>query len=303
MLLDVSGIFKSYGNVKAVQNISFGVHAGEIFGLIGPNGAGKTTILEIIEGIRKPDIGEVKINGRLLDSKERALQLGVQIQENALFDLMTVEETVVFFALTYKLKDIRQDDLLEALGLSLFKRKKVIELSIGQQRRLCILLAFLHQPSFVILDEPSSGLDPLARRELWDLIKSYVSMGDKAVLLSTHYMDEAESLCGRVALLNRGQFVGIGNPLELIKQNSMHEVISFNREATLDETLLLKLPDTVDVRFTGNKVIIETDKVYSLMRNLLDIMEHRKMELHDLQIRHASLEDVFLKNAREEFKE
>ncbi len=301
MLLEVSDVSKDYGKIKAVKNVSFRINIGEIFGLLGPNGAGKTSILEMIEGIRRLNSGSVLFNGKLLNKKELSFFLGIQFQENSLFDLMTVEETIGYFATIYNLKDKKQDSLLEYMALDQMKHKKAGELSIGQQRSLCVLLAFIHKPALVILDEPTSGLDPIARRRLWGFLNEYIRDKNNAILLSTHYMDEAEYLCHRVALLNRGEIVGLGSPEELIRNIGLQGIISFTCSNLENYDFAGSIQNVVSVHRRSNSVILKTSELFTTLNSLLDEVRKLKIELTDLQVRKLNLEDVFLKLAGQEF--
>lgn len=214
----VDGIVKRYGELTAVNNVSFTVRKGETFGLLGPNGAGKTTTLEIIEGLRTPDEGRVVVQG--IDVKANPRQsrsiMGIQLQEAGLFDRLTVAETIRLFS-TFHRKSVPVESLIKRLQLEEKANAQVRTLSGGQRQRLSIALALVNDPDVVFLDEPTTGLDPQARRHLWEIIRSIRDEG-RTIVLTTHYMEEAEVLCDRVAIVDHGELIALDTPGQLIQQ-------------------------------------------------------------------------------------
>jgi len=217
-IIEVSGLAKSYGSVRAVDGVTFEVAEGEFFGILGPNGAGKTTTLEIVEGLRSADEGTVRLlgespwprNGRLLP------RIGVQLQASAFFDRLTAREQMHTFASLYGVPGAAADSWLERVGLSEKADTQTEQLSGGQLQRLSIASALVHEPEVVFLDEPTAALDPQARHNLWDLLRSLNADDGRTVVLTTHYMDEAESLCDRVAIMDQGQVLQLDSPAALI---------------------------------------------------------------------------------------
>ena len=211
-IVQVEGLAKLYGDVLAVENVSFAVCAGEIFGILGPNGAGKTTTLEIIEGLRQADAGTVIVDGLDVRQQRRAVQqrIGVQLQASTLPDLLRAGEALDLFASLYP-GSLTRDGLLERLGLGERRRTYATDLSGGQQQRLSLALALVNDPKVLFLDEPTTGLDPQARRSVWELI-SEIRQDGKTVVLTTHYMEEAETLCDRIAIMDRGKIVALDTP-------------------------------------------------------------------------------------------
>ncbi|GAA2389648.1 ABC transporter ATP-binding protein [Streptomyces glaucosporus] len=217
--ITVEGLRKRYGDVQAVDGVSFTVERGEFYGILGPNGAGKTTTLEITEGLRRPDEGEVRLLGESPFPRNPALlrRIGVQLQASAFFEKLTAREQIRTFASLYGISAERADAMLETVGLAEKAGTRDDRLSGGQAQRLSIACALVHDPELVFLDEPTTGLDPQARRNLWDLLRAINDEG-RTVVLTTHYMDEAEALCDRVAVMDRGRVLRVGAPADLIAE-------------------------------------------------------------------------------------
>jgi len=217
-VVEVSNLVKAYGDVKAVNTISLSVTKGEVFGMLGPNGAGKTTTVEIIEGLRTADSGTVRLLGMDVSRDVRAVKerIGVQSQQPALFPKLTVQETVNFFRSLYK-KSIPASDIIKLAALEESRRVLYQNLSGGQQQRLSVALAFVNDPDVIFLDEPTTGLDPQARRAMWEVVENFHRTG-KTVFLTTHYMEEAERLCDRVAIMDHGQIIALDSPQRMIEQ-------------------------------------------------------------------------------------
>ncbi|HEX2497458.1 MAG TPA: ABC transporter ATP-binding protein, partial [Actinomycetes bacterium] len=214
----VENLCKRYGDVQAVDDLSFTVDTGEFFGILGPNGAGKTTTLEIVEGLREADSGTVTLLGELPWPRNIDLlnRIGVQLQASSFFELMTTREQIYTFAEMYGVPNGRADAMLQTVGLADKADTRAEQLSGGQAQRLSIACALVHDPEVVFLDEPTSGLDPQARRNLWDVLRAINAEG-RTVVLTTHYLDEAEVLCDRVAIVDRGRLLQLGAPAELVR--------------------------------------------------------------------------------------
>ncbi|MFL6126942.1 ABC transporter ATP-binding protein, partial [Actinophytocola sp.] len=218
MAIVADEVRKSYGDLKAVDGVSFTVGEGEFFGILGPNGAGKTTTLEIIEGLRQPDSGTVRLLGEQPWPRNTALlpRIGVQLQATAFFDKLTAREQLVTFASLYGVSAARADEMLELVGLTDKAGTREDKLSGGQRQRLSIACALIHDPDVVFLDEPTAALDPQARRNLWDVLRAIQERG-KTILYTTHYLDEAEILCDRVAIMDRGRILALDPPATLVR--------------------------------------------------------------------------------------
>jgi ABC-2 type transport system ATP-binding protein len=277
--IEVNGLRKAYGNVEAVRGVDFSIEEGEVFGLLGPNGAGKTTTVEILEGYRKRDAGEVRVLGHDParpgpDFRER---IGVVLQQSEMWPNLTVRETHAIFAGYYRAaRDV--DEVIALVGLREKADARIKSLSGGQKRRLDLGIALVGDPDLVFLDEPTTGFDPQARRAAWEMIRSLRSLG-KTVLLTTHYLDEAEQLCDRVAVLREGRIVRIGTPAEL---------------TTTD------LQTEIRYRQNGEEVLVRTDEPTRVLAELTSAAVARGEELEGLQVRRPSLEDVYLALTAEE---
>jgi len=289
----VRGLVKRYGAVTAVDGISFDVQPGEIFGILGPNGAGKTTTVEILEGLRTADAGEVRVLS--LDPRADAAALkqriGIQLQTAALFPRLSVLETLRLFARFYR-RSTDLEALLAAFGLQESRKKLVKQLSGGQQQRLSVALALINQPDLIFLDEPTAGLDPQARLNLWEAIRAERDRG-ATVVLTTHYLEEAERLCDRVAILEGGRIVALASPRDLIRQAFSERAIVFRSDALAREELL-PLPAVREARARDGEWTIYSNDVQATTRALLMLAAERGLLLEGLAVREASLEDVYL---------
>ncbi len=293
-VIGVRGLTKRYGDVQAVAGIDFDVAAGEIFGLLGPNGAGKTTTVEILEGLRAPDSGEVSVLGVDVARGADALKLriGVSLQTAALYPKLTVTEVIDLFRSFYHTSR-PTTELIDALGLGERRDAQTSVLSGGQRQRLGVALALVNDPELVFLDEPTTGLDPAARRSLWDLIRGLKADG-RSVLLTTHYMEEAEVLCDRLAIMDHGRILEMGTVDELISKRFHERAVRFDRLDGLPPGDLGSLPAVTSVKDDGDAVLVYTRDVGATIGALLALAEARGLEPQNLAIRRPTLEDVFL---------
>ncbi|MBT4512978.1 MAG: ABC transporter ATP-binding protein [Chloroflexi bacterium] len=295
-VIAVINLFKAYSDIKAVDGISIDVKMGEVFGMLGPNGAGKTTTVEIIEGQRAPDSGSVTVLGMdaLKDVRAVKEHIGVQPQSPALFPTLNVQEIIDFFRSLYK-KTIPTQEVIELVSLQESRNVLVKNLSGGQQQRLSVALAFINDPDIIFLDEPTTGLDPQARRTMWEVIETFRKMG-KTIFLTTHYMEEAERLCDRVAIMDHGNIIALGRPQQMIEDHFKESAIQFKMSDYPGQKAMASLTGvTKVVKEEEEEIILYTDNVPSTISSLLDLASERSAELSDLFVRQATLEDVFLK--------
>lgn len=288
---------KTYdGKVEAVQGLNLEISAGECFGLLGPNGAGKTTTIEILEGLLEPTSGQVTILGRTWRENARELRewLGISLQETRLSEKLTVRETIELFASFFS--DPRPiNDVMDDLQLGEKADAWVGKLSGGQKQRLAVATALVGNPKLLFLDEPTTGLDPQSRRQLWDIVRDFQRRGG-TVLLTTHYMDEAEKLCDRLAIIDHGQIIAEGSPSDLIDRLGGHHVVEFeaagNGNSSTDTWR--SLPGVEAVRHDDGPMCLTVREPHLTIPALLDAIETRGEKLQHLSTRQASLEDVFV---------
>ncbi|AAW39901.1 MAG: ATP-binding cassette domain-containing protein [Dehalococcoides mccartyi] len=297
MVIQVQDLVKVYGPIRAVDGISFEVKKGEVFGMLGPNGAGKTTTTEIIEGLRDADSGSVTVMGMdVRKQREQIKQLiGIQLQAPALLPLLNVEEILKLFTSFYR-NSLPVDKLLEMVALTESRKVLSKNLSGGQQQRLSVAMAMVNNPEITFLDEPTTGLDPQARRGLWSVIEELRAQG-KTVFLTTHYMDEAERLCDRIAVVDHGKIIALDTPKKLISSNFKESAIEFEMEPVPSGELLGSFPCVTSASVEGFEVILYSADVPKTMGAILDYADKNKgnTELRNLHVRQATLEDVFLK--------
>lgn len=295
--IKVEELRKSYGELRAVDGISFAVEAGEFFGILGPNGAGKTTTLEMVEGLRQPDSGTVSLFGESPWPRNPRLlpRIGVQLQASAFFERLTAREQIRTFASLYGVSARKADEWLGVVGLEDMADKRNEDLSGGQQQRLSIACALAHGPDLVFLDEPTSGLDPQARRNLWDVLRDINSQG-RTVVLTTHYLDEAESLCDRVAIMDHGRILESGPPASLVRDLDAPTRISIESGVLTADTART-LADGVEVSDDGVSLTLATRTPAPVLSALAE-----RDALRGLSVRGATLEDVFLHLTGREYR-
>jgi ABC-2 type transport system ATP-binding protein len=288
------GLTKHYGDVEAVRGLDLEVRRGECFGLLGPNGAGKTTTIEILEGLLEPSGGEVKIFGRTWADDEHVLRtrIGITLQETQLTDKLTVSETFALFRSIYP-RGPSVDELLRKVQLEEKKNARYETLSGGQKQRVAVACALAGDPDLLFLDEPTTGLDPQSRRSLWDLVLDFKAQGG-TVLLTTHYMDEAEKLCDRVGVVDHGKRIALGTPRELIQSLGGDEVIDLAADDAGSVDDLAKVPGVCGARAEAGGFVVTVEKLHEALPLLLAHLDSRGARLLRLSTHRATLEDVFV---------
>jgi len=293
-VISCTNLRKHYPDVKAVDGIDLEVLAGECFGLLGPNGAGKTTTIEILEGINTADGGEVRILGMTWRENERDLRerIGVSLQETQLAEKLTVYETLRLFRSFYR-NGPDPDDLLRNLSLDEKRNSRVGKLSGGQKQRLAVACALVGEPDILFLDEPTTGLDPQSRLQLWEVVAGYRRRGG-TVLLTTHYMEEAERLCDRIAIIDHGKRIALGTPQELIARLEAPHIIEFMSVPELEESAFTGLPGFHGATKRGDRWQLRVDSLAASVPQLLAIVDGRGAKLETLSTHAATLEDLFV---------
>jgi len=293
-VIDAQDLRKRYGPVQAVDGVSFQVQRGEIFGMLGPNGAGKTTTVEMLEGLRKPDGGQASVLGIDVAREPDRLKerIGVQLQTAALYPNLTVTEVIDLFRSFYRQRRPTRE-LIAALDLTERKDALTKVLSGGQRQRLSVALALVNDPELIFLDEPTTGMDPAARRSLWDLVLVLKERGT-TVLLTTHYMEEAEQLCDRIAIMDHGKILEMGTVKELVERRFQELSIRFDALPGLEDERLRVLPAVTRVVHEEGAVALYTHDVAATIGGLLEATRALGQEPQNLAVRRATLEDVFL---------
>ncbi len=291
--IEVRGLIKKFGDTTAIAGLDLTVESGECFGLLGPNGAGKTTTIEILEGLQDPTDGAVTVLGKrwAQDSTELRASIGVQLQETRLSDRATALETLQLFASFYP----RPLDCAAALELVALKESaavRVMNLSGGQRQRLALALAFIGDPQLVFLDEPTTGLDPVSRREVWDTIRRFKEQG-RTVLLSTHYMEEASTLCDRIAIIDRGKVIALDPPEVLAEKHGGRALVELSTDPVPTRELFAQLEGAEVVALDGPEVRLKVVSVSAALPAIVRTVDAAGLKLERLTSRTATLEDAF----------
>jgi ABC-2 type transport system ATP-binding protein len=296
-VLRVRNLKKRYKDVIAVDGIDLDVHAGECFGLLGPNGAGKTTTIEICEGLNTADSGDVDVLGMRWSADAHALRqrLGIQLQDTQLSDKLSVLETLQLFRSFYD-RGPAPEDLIALVQLKDKRDARVVGLSGGQKQRLALACALVGDPDLLFLDEPTTGLDPQARRQLWDLIEEFKRAG-RTILITTHYMDEAQRLCDRVAIVDRGRVIALGTPAELIASIGVSHLVEFavsDAGDPIDLTILRAIDGVHDARSVNGTISVQAVDLHRVLPALMQEVRRLGIPLTELRTHSATLEDVFV---------
>ncbi len=293
-VITVRDLRKTYGQTRAVDGVNFEVRAGEVFGLLGPNGAGKTTTVEILEGLRRPDSGEVRVLGIDVARHPDALKerIGVALQTAALYPKLRVVEVLDLFRSFYP-RTRSSTELIDLLELGEKRSTQTSALSGGQRQRLAVALALVNDPEVIFLDEPTTGLDPAARRSLWAIVESLRARG-RTILLTTHYMEEAEILCDRLAIMDHGRILEAGTVHDLVSRRSKERSVRFEAIDGLDDARLAGFPGVSSIKHEDGEAILYTGDVPATIGALLAASDRLGVEPRNLAVRAPTLEDVFL---------
>jgi ABC-2 type transport system ATP-binding protein len=298
IVVKVENVFKSFKTVKAVNGLSFEIKAGQFLALLGPNGAGKTTMVEMIEGIQQPDSGLIHIGGKEWKhhSKEIHQFIGLSLQETRFIDKLTVRETLNVFAGLYSLSKKRVNEVIEIVSLEEKQNAYVVNLSGGQRQRLALGISVINNPKLLLLDEPTTGLDPNARREVWHILQKMKNESNISLLLTTHYMEEAEQLCDNIIILDHGKILQEGTLDKLIEANGGKEII----EVTFKETISGDFPilDSelyhFDWDYTAQKLVLKLNDVDAGLKMFMDSIEQKNLTLSSFVSRKTTLDDLFI---------
>ncbi len=293
--IEVAHLSKSYGNVLVLDDISFEVPRGSIVGLVGPNGAGKTTLLESIEGLRKIQTGNIKVLGKLVASEYKSIQkeIGIQLQRTSLMGDLTLKETLRLFTRLYDVKNDTKG-LLDKVDLAEFANKKVKHLSGGQYQRFNLCLAILNNPKILFLDEPTTGLDPIARKKLWEIIAELKSK-NVTIVITTHYMDEAEVLCDKIIMIYDHKIVADDSPENLIKQLDNEKTITVEGLRDLTSAQQADLSKRFKYKYIEDQLFLYTYDIGVALNDLFEWLKQQGKEVDNVAVRSANLEDVFMK--------
>ena len=296
-IIQVKEVKKYFKNVKAVDGIDLSIKKGEFVALLGPNGAGKTTLVEMIEGIQQPDSGEILIKGMKWNSHEKELHqvIGISLQETRFFEKITVLETLKLFSSFYKLGNSRIDEVLDLINLTEKKDAYVENLSGGQRQRLALGISILNKPEILLLDEPTTGLDPTARREVWDILKKLKKELNTTLILTTHYMEEASYLCERIIIMDSGKILAKGTLKELLSTYVSGEVIKFSIKENFDEQLLPDRSSVINIaNEDNNEVELIVKDLVSYLPQFMQSIEQKNLNLTSLECRKMTLDDLFI---------
>ncbi len=303
-ILEIKDLTKRYGDLVAVNNISFSIEKGEIFGLLGPNGAGKTTTVEMIEGLRKPDSGRIKICG--IDALAQPAKIkgliGAQLQSTTIYDQVSIREVIDLFGSYYD-NSVPTQELLELVSLTEKKDAYYRTLSGGQKQRVAMALALVNDPAVLFLDEPTTGLDPQARRNVWGIITDLRDSG-KTIILTTHYMEEAEKLCKRVGIIDQGNIIALDRPAALIAGTGLDSTIEFSSDDIRAEDVFKDIFDSgTSFERDSNRYIISSKDSSGILKKLTQAADENNIEIENISVRKATLEDVFLKLTGKKLRE
>lgn len=297
-IISVRSIKKHFKDVKAVDGIDLNIKEGEFVALLGPNGAGKTTLVEMIEGIQKPDSGEILITGKPWSGNNKELNqiLGISLQETRFVDKLRVIETLRLFASFFNLDNNRVEEILKLVNLDHKRKSFVVNLSGGQKQKLALGIAIINNPRVLLLDEPTTGLDPTARREIWNILNKLKKEMQTSLILTTHYMEEAEYLCDRIIIVDQGKILAQGTLEELLTSNKSCEIIEFTLSNATDANLLDSKIDKYKIKWNDNqsKGRLKVPDIVEFMPVMLEFFKSKNIAIKSLESRKMTLDDLFI---------
>jgi ABC-2 type transport system ATP-binding protein len=297
-VIEVKNVWKSFKTVQAVRGIDLKIAGGQFVALLGPNGAGKTTLVEMIEGIQKPDKGEITIMGKKWKGNEDELHriIGLSLQETRFIDKLRVTETLRLFAGFFNLGNKKVDEIIEIIGLEEKRKSYVVNLSGGQRQRLAIGIALINDPAILLLDEPTTGLDPNARREIWDILQSLRQKSETSMILTTHYMEEAEFLCDYIVIMDNGIILKEGTLHQLLEDESTEKVVEFTTEQPLDfnELIATGLPFKINEGESKEKGFIALKNFETDLPSFMSYLKTKNITLKHMECRRKTLDDLFV---------
>jgi ABC-2 type transport system ATP-binding protein len=297
LIIEVEGVHKSFKTVHAVRGIDLRISKGQFVALLGPNGAGKTTLVEMIEGIQKPDKGEIRILGKKWHGNEDELHrsIGLSLQETQYIDKLTVFETLRLFASFYDLEVNRANEVIELVGLEEKRKSWVVNLSGGQRQRLALGISLLNKPKILLLDEPTTGLDPNARREIWSILFKLKNQLETSMILTTHYMEEAEQLCDYIIIIDNGKILKEGTLKQLLAKESDGKIFEFTLEEPLQSNFAFptESPFKVCWDYQSSKGTVSIDRIDKELPDFFNFLEENGMRLKNLGFRKKTLDDLF----------
>jgi ABC-2 type transport system ATP-binding protein len=297
-VIEVKNVWKSFKTVQAVKGINLKIPKGQFVALLGPNGAGKTTLVEMIEGIQKPDKGEITITGKKWKGNEDELHnlIGLSLQETRFIDKLRVSETLHLFAAFFNLGKERVNKIIEIVGLEEKRKSYVVNLSGGQRQRLAIGIALINNPAILLLDEPTTGLDPNARREIWEILRSLREKSETSMILTTHYMEEAENLCDYIVIMDNGEILKEGTLQQLLVEETNEKVVEFTAEndLTYGEINLPGLPFIIRPGETNEKGFVTLSNFETQLPEFMSYMKSKNITLKHMECRRKTLDDLFV---------
>jgi len=297
-VIEVKGVWKSFKTVQAVKGINLKILKGQFVGLLGPNGAGKTTLVEMIEGIQKPDKGEIFIMGKNWKGNEDELHriIGISLQETRFIDKLRVSETLKLFAGFFELDTARVNEIIDIVGLEEKRKSYVVNLSSGQRQRLALGIALINKPAILLLDEPTTGLDPNARREIWEILLKLKEKSETSMILTTHYMEEAENLCDYIIIIDKGVILKEGTRHQLLEEETYEKVVEFTSESGLlpEDIHSADLPFNIRIEGTKERGSVTLTNFETDLPVFLSYLKSRNISLKHMECRHKTLDDLFV---------